>query len=246
MTDHQGDFGAALLNADLSPPVPVSDGHGGPAAKRFNVYRNNVAVSLADALETAFPVIRTLVGDEFFRALAGVALRQHPPQSPLMAEFGQDMPGFLESFPPVAQLPYLADVARVENALRRAYHAADVVALDGDTLGAMDPADFAATCFTLAPAVTLIRSPYPVGTIWHTSQPGAGKASPQGAEDVMVSRPGFDPVVDVLPKGALDVVSALDGTTPLEHALGAAPDDFDFPTTLGLLLTRGVLTAPKG
>lgn len=242
MGNDHSQFGAAILDADLAPPSPISDGHGGPAAKRFNVYRNNVAVSLADALEAAFPVVRALVGNEFFRALAGVALRQYPPRTPLMAEFGQDMPAFLESFPPVAQLPYLADVARIENAMRRAYHAADVSALDADMLSGMDPEGFAGTCFALAPAVSLIRSSFPAGTIWQINQDGAEKAQPQGPEDIMISRPEFDPFVDVLPLGAFDVLQACDGQTPLSQALEAAPDNFDFPATLGLLVQRGVLT----
>lgn len=240
MTNHQ-DFGAALLDADHPTPPRLSDGQGRPAGKRFDVYRNNVAVSLSDALEVAFPVIRRLVGEDFFRAMAGVALRRYPPQSPLMAAFGQDMPTFLDSFPPVAHLPYLADVARVENALRRAYHAADATGMTGDDLAGLDPDLFATMPFTLAPSVTVIRSSFPVGTLWQNNQPNADPAPLTGPEDVLISRPEFDPFVDVLPAGAADVLAALDGATPLGQALEAAPEGFDFPTCLSLLVTRQVL-----
>ena len=242
-TDHQG-FGAALLNADLPAPPRISDGHGGPAAKRFNVYRNNVAVSLSEALEASFPVVRTLVGDEFFKAMAGVALRQHPPASPLMAEFGTGFPAFLESFAPAASLSYLADVARIETARTQAYHATDVVGLTGDDISGLDPEVFAAMPLKLVPAVTVIRSPYPVATIWHNNQPDAKQVTPQGPQDVLISRPVFDPFVDVLSAGAADVLARLDGTTSLGAALEAAPTDFDFPATLTLLLTREALRNP--
>ena len=47
-------------------------------ARRFAVYRNNVAAGLIRALEARFPVTRRLVGDDFFRAMAGgfVAARE--------------------------------------------------------------------------------------------------------------------------------------------------------------------------
>ena len=202
-----------------------------------------MAVSLSDALEAAFPVIKALVGDEFFRALAGVALRQFPPRTPMMAEFGQDMPAFLETFPPVAHLPYLADVARIENAVRRAYHAKDVMALDADQLGQMDPETLGDAIFVLAPGVTLLRSKYPVGTVWKNNQTGAQQERPVAAEDVLISRPGFDPMLDILPTGALDFLLAMDGTATLATALDAAPDGFDFAETLPLCLGRGVLVS---
>lgn len=240
----QANFGAALLDADAARPDAISDGHGGPAAKRFDVYRNNVAVSLADALETSFPVVRALVGDEFFRALAGAALRQYPPRSARMAEYGQDFPGFLADFPPVAQLPYLPDVARIENAMRRAYHAADIMAFGAGDLGQMGPEVFERTCFSLVPAVTILRSAYPFATIWLNHQPGAEQRPMAGAEDCLICRPEFDPWVHALPMGGFEFLSRMDGKTPLGAALAGLPDGFDFSQMLTLCLEQGILHIP--
>lgn len=242
----QFDFATALLSTEMPQPAGLSDGQGGPAAKRFNVYRNNVAVSLSDALEASFPVVRKLVGADFFRAMAGVALRQNPPQSPLMAEFGAEFPAFLETFPPVATLPYLADVASIENAMRRSYHAADATAFDAADLQSMTPDQFAQTCFTLTPATQILRSGFAAGSIWHANQPNGPPQTEQQPQDVIIARPEFDPWVHILPQGAFEVLSPLDGTTPLAEALEQAPEGFDFPTTLTLCLSYGVLTIIKG
>ena len=65
MTVSQTAFRHGLLDPALPAPDGLVNPDGAPATKRFDVYRNNVAVSLSDALESAFPVIRKLVGDNF-------------------------------------------------------------------------------------------------------------------------------------------------------------------------------------
>jgi len=69
-------------------------------------------------------VIKLLVGEAFFDAVAGHFVRAHPPSSPLMMFYGSEFPVFLEGFEPAKQLPYLPDMARLEHARRLAFHAA--------------------------------------------------------------------------------------------------------------------------
>ncbi|WP_372833199.1 HvfC/BufC N-terminal domain-containing protein, partial [Puniceibacterium confluentis] len=121
----QSAFHAALLDAATAVPAGLTDGNGHSAGRRYAVYRNNVAVSLRDALETGYPAIARLLGRENFRHVAGLHLRASPPETPCMMLYGADFPDFLASLAPLAHLPYLADVARIEWGLRCAYHAAD-------------------------------------------------------------------------------------------------------------------------
>jgi len=95
MITTQTEFRAALLDPASPSPEGVRNPDGMHATKRFDVYRNNVAVSLTDALETAFPVVNKLVGNDFFLAMAGAYLRAHPPKSPVMMFYGDEMPTFL-------------------------------------------------------------------------------------------------------------------------------------------------------
>ena len=74
---------------------------------------------------------------------------------------------------PARDLPYLADVARLDWALNLAFHAPA-----GGRLARRGPGGHAtdrlpSLPLALAPATALIGSPYPLDRIWTASQPGA-------------------------------------------------------------------------
>ncbi|MEO8243436.1 MAG: DNA-binding domain-containing protein [bacterium] len=227
-------FAAALLNPDSPPPPGLQRPDGLPAPKRFAVYRNNVVVGLVEALQIGFPAIRKLVGPEFFKAMAGEFVRQHPPQSRIMMFYGAAFPAFLSSFAPVAAYPYLPDVARLEQALRESYHAADATPIAPEILSTIPEATLLAARFNLAPALRLIRSAWPVHAIWHANMDG-GPPPAAGPQDVLILRPDFDPRPHLLPRGGGVFIANLLAGTTLAEAVEASPD-LDLPAVLALML----------
>jgi len=223
MTTTQTEFRAALLDPGIPAPEGVRNPDGAQATKRFDVYRNNVAVSLTEALETAFPVVRKLVGEDFFHAMAGVFLRAHPPSSPVMMFYGAEMPAFVRDFGPAQSLPYLGDVAALELAFRHSYHAADATAVAPDALGQLAPDTLPHVVFTFAPAVQLVPSRFPLHSIWWANTHGGQNT--QDPEPAIVTRPEFDPMVDALNPEQTAVCAAL--------------------MVLGLLLSRNAITSLK-
>lgn len=167
-------FGRGLWDGILPPGMTARDP--AEAGRRFAVYRNNVAHSLTEALASRFPVVQRLVGDDFFRALARAFLLAHPPASPVLLAWGDAFPEFLEGFPPVKGLPYLPDVARIELARGRAYHAADHDPLSPEALAqaAQDPVG---AQLALHPSVQWVLSRWSIVSIWRANQPGAGAGS---------------------------------------------------------------------
>lgn len=245
MTVSQTDFRQALLDPALAVPEGLLDPVGRQAGKRFDVYRNNVVVSLTNALAEAFPVIRKLLGENNFGILAGHFVRAHPPASPLIAYYGAELPDFLEEFEPVQSLGYLPDVARLELGLRASYHAADSVAIEPAALQEI-PGEVLPDCkLALSPAVQLLRSRWPIGAIWHFNMTEGAPQPQMAAEDVLITRPEFDPQIVILPAGGAEFVAALSAGetfgTALDRAVAAA-DDFDLATTLGALLGGGAIT----
>lgn len=240
MSVSQAEFLAALLDPAAAVPEGLEDPEHRPAGRRFSVYRNNVAVSLTEALEVAFPIVLKIVGEEFFRAMAGVFLRAHPPASPVLMFYGDEMPAFLASFAPVAHLGYLPDVARLEIALRAAYHAADAHPIGPEAVNT--GADLMAARVTLAPALRLVRSRWPLYGIWRANTEDGAPKPGRAAEDVLVTRPGFDPVVSLLPEGGADFIARLAEGEALAAAALAPGEGFDPGPTVALLLQGNAIT----
>jgi len=248
MSIDQTTLRTAILTPDAAIPEGLVDGQGNPAGRRFAVYRNNVAVSLTEALETGFPVIAKLLGEANCKAVAGQYLRADPPSSPLMMHYGAGLPGFLADFPPLRHLGYLADVARLELAIRRSYHAADAAPIDPAALGELSPEALMTARIGIAPSVEIVTSAWPIFDIWRfNTQTGAPK--PQAvAQDVAVLRPDYDPAPHLLPPGGARFVAQLRAGASLgtahETALAEA-EGFDLGQTLALLLGGGALTTLK-
>ncbi len=244
MMAEQAEFTDALLNPAEAVPPGLVNPDGRRAAKRFDVYRNNVTASLTEALETAFPVIRKLVGAANFRVLARVYLREHQPDSPLLMFYGTRMPVFLSTFEPTRELGYLPDVARLELALRQSYHAADSVPLAPIMLQ-IPPERLMASRVRFAPSIQLVQSDWPIHGIWRFNMENDAPKPQACGEDVLVSRPEFDPQPSTLtPGGGKFVAALLEGAKfgeALEAAVTETPE-FDLATALGALFKAAAIT----
>ncbi|MDQ0513001.1 DNA-binding domain-containing protein [Ancylobacter amanitiformis] len=232
----QEDFAQALLHAERPLPAGITTARGQPDAARFAVYRNNVYVGLTKALAQRFPVTERLVGAAFFTAMARLYAQDNKPASPRIIDYGDDFPAFIAAFEPAAELAYLADVARLEAAWTRAYHAADAALPDLSAVAAMAPDALPNLRLAAHPSAALIRSPHPVGSIWGAHQ--SATVPPMeawDAETVLVVRPDMDVNVHIVPAQDGIFAQALFGGAPLGEAAEAAfahEPAFDFGAAL--------------
>ncbi|SOB94611.1 HvfC/BufC N-terminal domain-containing protein [Rhodobacter maris] len=230
-------FSAALAGGAL--PEGVTACAPAEAARRFDVYRNNVTVSLCTALEQRFPVISRLVGVEFFAALARHFCMAHPPQSPVLHEWGEAFPGYLEACAPLAGYPYMGDVARIELARGRAFHATDAAPIAPARLAAADPGTLR---LALHPSVCLMRLATPAVSIWARNQPGA-EAHPirPGPEIALILRDrAYQVPVRAISSAEASLIAALGRGAPLLRAAAEVPD-LDPTELLRALMQAGAL-----
>lgn len=243
-------FATALLDPDAPCPAGLTAWNGSDPARRFAVYRNNVVVSLIDALADTFPVTLELVGEEFLRAMAGVFVRTAPPGSVLLAEYGAGFPAFIERFEPARSVPYLADVARLEMLRVRAFHAADADPVTPEQVARAlaDPERLPALRATCHPSLGVLRSDYAVVSLWAAHQ-GIGDLAgvdPDVPETALVVRAGLEVQVVSLPPGGDVLVAGFASGLALGDAAtraASAHADFDLTLQLALLLRHGALTS---
>lgn len=193
-------FAGGLLDPDMPVPDFLTSVRSGNDPVRYAVYRNNVTVGLVRAMEANFPSIVRLLGNEYFVGLARLFVRNHPPRTRMLFEYGAEFAAFLDTFEPLAAYPYLGDVARVETAWREAFHEADAVALTLQALGAIAPEQVIHLCFEPHPAARLVRSRYAAGSIFVANRQAEEPSGidPTKAETVLVTRPEFDCAVRIL------------------------------------------------
>jgi len=242
LAERQHEFAAALLDPARAVPRGLVGPDGEPSLKRFSVYRNNVIVSLIEAVEAAFPATCRIVGQEFFHAMARIYVISKPPVSPILLDYGASFPKFIDGFEPAGSLPYLSDVARIERAWSEAYHAGEAVALEPEALAAVPDDRVGDIRLAVHPSVRIIRSRFPALTIWRMNV-GDGMPEPvdldAGGEDALVARPAAEVDVRSMPEGGAEFLMALaDGETLTKAAtsgFGASPR-FDLAANLAALI----------
>ncbi|MGC9419826.1 MAG: DNA-binding domain-containing protein [Rhodovulum sp.] len=239
-------FAAGLRDGTLPPGLTATAPD--EAARRFSVYRNNVAGGLIDALAIRFPVILRLLGEEFFRAMARVFAETHRPRSPVLLDWGAAFPGFLDAFPPLADYPYMGDVARIEVARGIAFHAADAPAL---APAALAEADLAGLRLHLHPSFQVLHLTHPAVSIWAANQPGRDPGGPiqAGADIALILRDSrYEVPVAAIGAGDAALIEELLAGAPLATAATCAAcvdPAHDPKPILVRLMQAGVLVEPR-
>ncbi|KAF0814058.1 hypothetical protein IGB42_01738 [Andreprevotia sp. IGB-42] len=212
----------------------------GQTQQHLAIYRNNVRLNRIDALPAAFPTVAALVGEDYFRALAREYVKAVPASSANLHDDGAALAAFIATFAPATALPYLPDVARLDWALHRAYHAADAAPLDTATLAALQPAQFAALQLQFHPAVALVRSSaWPIADILTMHQGGATAMLDAGGQSVLVWRNATG--VQHLPVADPAWLAALLGGQSLGDTLAQATQDPN--PLLARLFAEGLISA---
>lgn len=253
----------ALVNALFAKPSDATatqallaqlDSRGAQSARGLQAYLANGHALAERALRAAFPVIDMMLGTHNFNALARDLWHQHPPERGDLALWGEALATFLSTNTQLADVPYLADVARAEWALHRAAFASDAQP---------DPASFArltvedpeTLSLTMAPGTCTFASPFPVVSLimaHRQSQPSlevaASRLRKGQAETGLIWRQGMKPCLAACsPIAAVLVAQLLSGTnlsSALDVAMANASENvevFDFSQWLTEAVGQGLV-----
>jgi hypothetical protein len=238
----------AVLGGDTAEIVAAIHGDGLDPAARVGIYRNHAFATLGASLQSTFPVVCRLVDDRFFAYAAHEYLREHPPHSRCLVEYGTGFADFLTDFEPCEALPYLADVARFEWALNIAATVREVTPLSLEALAAVPAEQAAYLALRLQPSLTYLTSPWPIDAIWQANQqsevPTVDLAS--GGISLEVRRSGAAAAWRRLDPASFAFRTALaDGFVLAAAMAGATPQDpaFDLAAAVQDVFAERLATA---
>lgn len=232
----------ALVPALLQEVAVAGGAWASAPAARLAVHRNTVRATLLAGLETAFPVLRRMVGEACFTALALAFSAERPPRRPWLLAWGAEWPDWLAAHPIAADWPCLAPLAALEWARHEAWFAAEAAALAPEALAGLAPERLATLRLRPHPALRLLHAAQPVDALWRAHQrdpvtfDGIDLAR---AETVLVWRRDGRVEQRALDAGLAALVGALVAGTPLLDAAAAAlaaDPALDLPAALATLL----------
>ncbi|OYV00968.1 MAG: hypothetical protein CFE45_06845 [Burkholderiales bacterium PBB5] len=201
----------------------------GRAARGLLAYRANGLAVAERALAAAYPTVAQLLGDAALAAVARRLWRAQPPERGDLACWGRGLADALAADPALDDWPWLPDVARLDLAVADAEQAADAPEAAPD-LQALAGPDAGAARLCCVPGLAVLRSAWPLVTLWQAHREG-GDAAPLAqarqalqagqAQNAVVWRRGWR--ARVLPLGEADLVftAAVLAQQPLAQALAA-------------------------
>jgi len=151
----------AVLDGEPDRALPFIFDNGLAPERRLQVYADNARANFAGSLRCTFPVIRRLVGEEYFQQCAARFQRRHPSRCGDLQHAGRQFPQFLAELHAQDEYRYLADIARLEQLCEECLLGADHGPLDLQKLARVDAAAYDDICFRLHPAARVFSSAYP-------------------------------------------------------------------------------------
>lgn len=226
LRDVQTAFAAAILNGAIGRlPLSVAPMALG-AERRVQVYRNHFTISLTECLAATFPVLKALVGENYFNQSARRFAAEFPPVSPVLFEYGEAFPGYLAQAAGSNDFAYLADVGAFEWAINCAYHADDAAPIQPHDLLSVAEERWDDVVLRLHPSARLVASEYPVLAIWRAHQPDGTDNEAidlgRGGVHLLVWRRNLDVGWRVLSAAEAAFVSRLLARSSLGDACAAA------------------------
>ena len=186
-------FQRAVLADDAAPGLFAVEG--ADVVGGFALYRMAYRARLLAALRDNFPVLHRALGDEAFAGLAHDYIAAHPSRFRSIRWFGDALVDFLAADPDRLPHPALADVARMDWAMRGSFDARGAPVFALTDLAAIAPEAWPQQRFALIPSLQLVDLSWCVEPIWRAlnddaeAETEAPKALPHV---LLVWRPALD------------------------------------------------------
>lgn len=225
----QREFATAVMSDD-PPALPFRS----PA---FAVYRNTTARGTVEALRATYSTVNVLLGDEGFTQVALEYRHEAPPPGPVLSDYGAGFADFLARQAWSSELPYLADVARLDWLWLESFLAADANSLPRQV--------GRASRIMLHPAARFAWLATPALTIWQAHRDGFDELEPEWCEEgALFTRPGFHVRTEPIDRATHRLMLACAAPARVDEVVRVVADAFpqaNIPQLLQRCVVSGAL-----
>jgi hypothetical protein len=231
LVDFQRRFARALMSDEQSAPSL--------RANAFTVYRNTSARGAIEALRATYATVNQLLGDDGFTQVALEYRQEAPPAGPVLSDYGAVFAAFLARQPWTCELPYLADIARLDWLWLESFLAAEA-----EPSPSKDGRD---ARISLHPATRVAWLSTPALTIWqaHREPGGFGELEPEWCEEgALITRPGFQVRAQPIDRASRYLLALAAGSPRVDQcvaAVGEAYPQSNGPQLLQQCVAAGAL-----
>jgi hypothetical protein len=233
LADHQRWLASLILDpeplerdaAAAVAPVAIDDVE--LARRRLGAYVGGYPARLHEALDEAYPAIHNIVGHDTFAALMRRYRATVPEFIYSLSDVGRELAAFLASDPLHDRLPFLADLAKLEWCVLRAFHAFEREPFDTTPLAAWSTQQWHAARFEFQPAVAIIESAWPICDLWNVRDTPRDQIDVEVVgrpQAVLVRRAGFDVHCEIVERLEAHLLVRLVAGAPLGEALDDLAD----------------------
>lgn len=241
-------FLAGIVEDDADAEALIVDDARVGAAKRLAIYRNNYRASLTGVLADHHERLHAWLGDEQFDTVAGAYVAAHPSTTRNLRHYGGGFAAFLAGhFPDDGEL---AELARLDWALRAAFDAPDVPALDAVRVTGLGET-WLEQPLTLHPSARLLSARFNVAALWRALDAGEEPPEPVALAApvvLLVWRNGLQPHFRSLSEAEAAALARLEAgatftglSAHVIEAVGEAAAMEELAGWLGQWLADGVL-----
>jgi hypothetical protein len=153
LAELQRSFQAWVIEGDEGFAAEVNASSRVPVETRLRVYSDAYRLRLIEALQSNYPMLHQVLGDEVFEQLASGYIAAHPSTFKSIRWFGNQLGSYLAASEDWSQHAWLEEFAQWEWAVTMAFDAANAGPLDPSSLSSVDPEDWPQLRFELHPSV---------------------------------------------------------------------------------------------
>ena len=181
---------AGAADTRLDPLIIPARGIG--SEERLDAYRTNIKETHLEALDSAYPVIREVLGPRYWRQLLTREIPAFGSPSPDLHQYGDFLPELIARIQKnrgeLAEFGYLGELAQLEWQVHLAQFKEPDPNFDWAAFRNIDPDRQMQIGFTLSHALHTMRFSQPVDALWHSHRGSPQDLPPQSSVNCCVSR----------------------------------------------------------